>query len=149
MWLDCLVFCDCGFQSVCPLMEKDKKLMETSWWDWLRVKVGRVLMGIAMLGKSLIQFSVDEWTCVPSLLFTWDQNMVEIMKIMVTSLKDSIHVLLHSVHPTLQQATTDPCLCQRLPDTHRQWDSLLWGHCSFLLGSWCTGFCCALQKSIS
>ena len=22
--------------------------------------------------------------------------------------------------PTLQQATTDPCLCQRIPDTHRQ-----------------------------
>ena len=25
-----LVFCDCGFHSVCPLMDKDKKLMETS-----------------------------------------------------------------------------------------------------------------------
>ena len=46
-----------------------------------------------MLGKSLIQFSVDEWTCVSSLLFTWDQDMVEIMKIMTTSLKDSIYVL--------------------------------------------------------
>ena len=43
--------------------------------------------------------------------------------------------LLHSVPPTLQQATADPCLCQRLLDTHRQvWVSLLWGHCSFLLG---------------
>ena len=46
-----------------------------------------------------------------------------------------MHVLLHSVLPTLQQATTDPRLCQRLLDTHRQvWVSLLWGHCSFLLG---------------
>ena len=25
-----LVFCDCGFQFVCPLMEKDKRLMEAS-----------------------------------------------------------------------------------------------------------------------
>ena len=25
-----LVFCDCGFQSVCPLMEKDKRLVEVS-----------------------------------------------------------------------------------------------------------------------
>ena len=25
-----LVFCDCGFQSVCPLMEQDKRLMEAS-----------------------------------------------------------------------------------------------------------------------
>ena len=36
MWLDWLVFCDCGFQSVCPLIEKDKRLMETSWWERLR-----------------------------------------------------------------------------------------------------------------
>ena len=46
-----------------------------------------------------------------------------------------MHALLHSVPPTLQQATADPHLCQRLLDTHRQvWVSLLWGHCSFLLG---------------
>ena len=31
MWSDWLVFCDCGFQSVCPLVEKNKRLMETSW----------------------------------------------------------------------------------------------------------------------
>ena len=37
--------------------------------------------------------------------------------------------------PTLQQATADPRLGRRLPDTHRQvWFSLLWDHCSFLLG---------------
>ena len=30
MSLDWVVFCDCGFQSVCPLMEKDKRLMEAS-----------------------------------------------------------------------------------------------------------------------
>ena len=46
-----------------------------------------------------------------------------------------MHALLHSVPPTLQQATADPHLCQRLLDTHRQvWVSLLWDHCSFLLG---------------
>ena len=30
-----LVFCDCGFHSVYPLMEKDKRLMEASWWERL------------------------------------------------------------------------------------------------------------------
>ena len=36
--------------------------------------------------------------------------------------------------PALQQATADPCLCQRLLDTYGQvWVSLLWGYCSFLL----------------
>ena len=46
-----------------------------------------------------------------------------------------MRVLLQSMPPTLHQATTDPRLHGRLLDTHRQvWDSLLWGHCSFLLG---------------
>ena len=46
-----------------------------------------------------------------------------------------MYTLLHSVLPALQQATTDPCLCQRPLDTHGQiWVSFLWGHCSFLLG---------------
>ena len=31
-------------------------------------------MGEAMLSKSLIQFSVDWWSCVPSLLFTWSRR---------------------------------------------------------------------------
>ena len=61
--------------------------------------------------------------------------MVEVMKIMVTSFKRTKHVLLHSVSPALQQATTDPRLCQRLLDTHGHvWVSFLRGHCSFLLG---------------
>ena len=46
-----------------------------------------------------------------------------------------MHALLHSVRPVLQQVTADPPPCRRLLDTHRQvWVSLLWGHCSFLLG---------------
>ena len=37
--------------------------------------------------------------------------------------------------PTLKPNTADPCLLQRLLDTHRHvWVSFLWGHCSFLLG---------------
>ena len=98
-------------------------------------------MGRAMLSKSLIQFSVDGWKCAPSLLFTWGQTLVEVMKIMVTSFKNPMLVLLHSVSPTLQQATTSPHLHWRLLDTHRQvWISLL---LSLLLspGSWCTRFC--------
>ena len=31
MWSDWLVFCDYGFQSICPLMEKDKRPTEASW----------------------------------------------------------------------------------------------------------------------
>ena len=42
-----------------------------------------------MFSKSWIQFSVDGWGCVSSLLFTWGQTMGEAMKIMVTSFKRS------------------------------------------------------------
>ena len=28
-------FCDYGFHSVCPLMDKDKRLVEASWWEGL------------------------------------------------------------------------------------------------------------------
>ena len=40
----------------------------------MRGKLGLVLMGEAMLSKSLIQFSVDGWGCVPSLLFDLRPN---------------------------------------------------------------------------
>ena len=33
MWSVWLVFCDYGFHSVCPLPDKSKKLIETSWWE--------------------------------------------------------------------------------------------------------------------
>ena len=41
---------------------------------WLRGKLGLVLMGGAVLSKSLIQFSVDGRGCVPSLLFDLRPN---------------------------------------------------------------------------
>ena len=62
----------------------------------------------AMLSKSSIQFSVDGWGCVPSLLFTWGQTMVEVMKIMTTSFKRS-----HAGTATL---SAQPC--SRPPPTH-------------------------------
>ena len=57
-----------------------------------------------------------------------------------------MHVLLHSVPLTLQQATTNPHLHQRLPDTHRQ--VFCGGHCSFLLGP-CAQGSVVPSKSIS
>ena len=56
--------------------------------------------------------------------------MVELLKIMVTSFKRS-----HA--STAELSAPDPSAGHhwRLLDTHRQvWVSLLWGHCSFLLG---------------
>ena len=88
-----------------------------------------------MLSKSLIQFSVDEWGCVPSLLFAWGHTMVEVMKIMATSLKRS-----HA--PTATLSVPNPAEGHRRPTPPLEtpghsWASLgqfLVGHCFFLLG---------------
>ena len=61
-----------------------------------------------------------------------------------------MHALPHSVPPALQQATTDPRLCPRLPDTHGQVQgSLLGGSLLLSSGSWHISFYCALRESIS
>ena len=131
MWSVWLVFCDCCFQSVCPLMEKDRGLWKLpDGRDWLGGKLDLVLMGGAILSKSLNQFSVDGQGCFPPCCLIWSQTMVEVMKIKATSFRRS-----HALVPQPAAATVDPCLCRRLLDTQRQvWVSLLGGHCSFLLG---------------
>ena len=79
-----------------------------------------------MLSKSLIQFSVDGWFCVPSLLFDLRANCgQEVMKIMVTSFKRP-----HACTTTL--SAPNPAAGHH---PHRKvQDILLWGYCSFLLG---------------
>ena len=106
---DYLVFCDCGFQSVCPLMDKGKRLMEASWWDWLWGKLGLFLMGGAMLSKSLIQFSVDGWGCVLFLLFDLRSNY--------DGGNEDNGDLLQKV-PCTHCCTQCPWLCNRPPLTH-------------------------------
>ena len=91
-------------------------------------------MGGAMISKSLIQFSVDWWGCVPSLLFDLRQTVVGVIVVMVTFKGTCAHIVVFSAW-TPQQATANPGLSWRLLNIHRQvWVSLLWGHCSFLLG---------------
>ena len=56
MSLDWLVFYDCDFQTVCPLMEKNSLWKLPDGRDWLRGKLGLFLMDGAMLSKFLIWF---------------------------------------------------------------------------------------------
>ena len=98
-------------------------------------ETGLVLIGGAMLSKSLIQFSVLGRGCVPSLLFDLRPNYAEGNEDNDDHLQNVPCRHCYSMPPTLQQVTTDPHLCQRLLDTHGQvCVHLLWGHCSFLLG---------------
>ena len=137
MWSDWLVFCDCGFHSVCPLVEKSKRLMEASLWERLRGKLGLVLMGRAMLSKSIIQFSVDGQGCIPSLLLNLRPNCAG------GSEDDS---------DLLQKAPCTHCPgpCSRPPSTHAftvdSWtlagksESVSCGSLLLSPGSWCTRF---------
>ena len=79
----------------------------------------------------------------PPCYLTWGQMMVEVMKIMATA-------LLHSVPPTLQQATTDSTPPLETPGhSQASQDQSLVGSLLLSPGSWCTqGFVCALQESI-
>ena len=107
-------------------------------------------MGGVMLSKSLIQFSVDGWSCVPSLLFTWVQIMVEVMKVMVTSLKSP-----HSQTATL--GVPNPTAGHRWPTAPLETP----GHSGASLGqslvvslllspaSWCTRFCLCPPRAFS
>ena len=50
MWSVWLVFCGCGFHSVCPLMDEDKRLWKLPGGrDWLWVKLALALVRRAML----------------------------------------------------------------------------------------------------
>ena len=104
-----------------------------------------------MISKSLVQFSVDGWRCVPSLLFTWGQTMVEVMKIMAISFKRS-----HECTATLSapNPAAGHCWSTPLPETagHSR-VSLVQSLVGSLLlspGFSCTqGSVCALQESVS
>ena len=131
MWPIWLVFCDCGFHSVCPFMDKDKRLIKALHGrDWLWRKLGLVLMGGAMLSKSLIQFSVDGWGSVCSLLFGLRphygggnvDNVDFLQKVPCTHW--------HTQCLTLQ-ATSGTHLHRRLLDTHRQ----VWAISSWITAS--------------
>ena len=70
MWSVWLDFCDCVFYSIFPLIDKDKRLMDASWWERLTVgEAGSCSDGQTMLSKSLTQFFIDGWGCSPSLFF--------------------------------------------------------------------------------
>ena len=103
--------------------------------DWLKGKLVLVLMGRAMLRKSLIQFSVDGRGCVLSLLFALrpnygggnEDNGDLLQKVL------SRHCHTQCPWPFTRLPPTHASAGDFL-DTHGQFQvSLLWGHCSFLL----------------
>ena len=107
-------------------------------------------MSEAMFSKSLMQFSFDGWGCVPSLLFTWGQTMVEVMKIMATSFKRSHADTATLSAPDPAPVHGRPCLCQAPGHSQTSLGQSLVGSLLLSPGSWCRqGSVCALPESAS
>ena len=141
-YLVILVHLLCFIASILSALwrRKVKRLMEASWWERLRGKLGLVLIGRAMLSKFLIQSSVD---CVP---VTWGQTMVEIMKIWWRPpSKGPILAMMQSVPPALQQASsTDSWTLMG-----RSGSVSCGVTAPFSCIQYTQGFVCALQGSVS
>ena len=107
--------------------------------DWLWGKLGLVLMGRAMLSKSLIQFSVDGWSCVPFLLFDLRPNYGGRNEGKATSFKRSHPRIAALSAPSPAAGPCPPMPPSQWETPWHSWASLgrclgiLWGHCSFLL----------------
>ena len=108
-------------------------------------------MGRAMLSKSLIQFFVDGWGCVPSLFFELRPNCGG-------GNGDKGDLLQKVTYTHCCTQCPDPaaghCRPTSLPETpgHSQGrlGQSLVGSLLISPGSWCTqGFVCALQESVS
>ena len=153
MWSVWLTFCDCGFHSVSPLMDEDKRLVQASWWEGLAVaETGScALMDRASSVNLQSSFLLMGGAVFPPCSLAWGQTMVGITgsngdllpKDLCQHIVSPRTVVFSAPDPTAGHCQPTPP--QRLLDTHRQvWLSLLWGHCSSLLGPVCSRFCCAL-----
>ena len=108
-------------------------------------------MGRAMFSESLIQFSLEGWGCVPSLLFDLRLNCGGGNEDMATSFKRS-----HAHSATLSApnpAASHRQLTHLLETPGHSWPSLgqsLVGSLLLSPGSWCTQVSvCALAESVS
>ena len=148
MWSVLLVFYDCGFHSVCPLIRGLWKIPDGR--DWLLGKLGLVLMVRAILSKSLNQFSVDSRGCVSS-LFDLRPNYGR-----GNEDNDNFLPKVLFTHCCIQC----PCPCSRPLSPHastrESWTltgksrSVSCGVTAYFSWVWCTqGFICALQESVS
>ena len=132
-------------------------ILSAPWWirirglwklpegrNWLRGKLGLVLMGRIMLSKSLIYFSVW-WVGLCSLPLVWPETktLVQVMKVMETSFRRSQARTAALSAPNPAAGHRQPHLRQRPLDTTEVWASLLWAHGSSLLGPGAQGSVCA------
>ena len=145
MWWVWLVFCDCGFHSICPLTHNDKRLTEGET-DW--GKLDLVLMDRSCSVKYWIQFSVDHQGCVPSMLFDLRSNYGggnedngDLLQ-MVSCRHCHTHCSQHCGRPPPTHASSRDSWTLTGKSGLVSW----WGHFSFRLGPVHGRFCLCPQR---
>ena len=141
MWSVWLVYSDCDFHSVFPLMDKDKRLMEASSWERLPEGESRSCSDLQGHAQQIFNPTFCRWAGLCSLPVVWP----EIFGGVNEDNKDLLQkVPCMHCHIQCPQAytTADPGLCWRLLDTHGKSRSV---SCGFTAPfSWvqvCTRFC--------
>ena len=113
-------------------MEKDKRLMDASWWErWGKRSCSG---GAGRASKHLNQFSVEWQGCAPFPVI-WPEAKLwrRWWRQWWPPWKGAKQAMLYSVPPTPEQGTAKPRLFWRLLDAHGQvWARLFWGPCFFL-----------------
>ena len=139
-------------------------ILSTLWWirirdlwklpdgrDWLW-NLGLVLMGGAMLSKFSIQFSVDGWSCVPSLLFGLRPNYDGgVMKVKKTSFRRNYaHTVVFSAPDPVAGLYWPTLLLETPGHSQASLAQSLVRTLLFFPGSWwAQAFVCALLESVS
>ena len=143
MWSVWLVFYCGGFHSGCSLMDKKKRFMEASWWE--RLTDGKT--GSCSDGQGHAQSNFNPvfcwWAgCVPSLLSGLRPNYGGGNEDNSDLLQKVLCMYCCALCPRPSNRPPLTHSSAWLLDTHGQvWVSLLWGHCSFLLGPGAHKFC--------
>ena len=126
--------------------------MEASCWEILTGgKLGLVLMDESMLSTSLIQFSVDGWGCIPSLLFDQRPNYGGGNEANGDLLQKAPSTHCPTQCPDPAAGHCQPTAPSETPEhSQASLSQSLVGSQLLSRGSWCTaGFVCALLESVS
>ena len=113
MWSDWLAFCGCGLHSVFPLMEKDKRLMEASWWESQFSSV-QSLSCVRLFGTTWIA------ACQASLSITNSQISLKLMSIELVMPSSHLilccpRLLLPPIPPSIRVFSSESTLLMRWP----------------------------------
>ena len=119
--------------------------------DWLRGKLDVVLMVKTVLSKSLTQFSVDRWGCIPSLLFDLRPNYGGGNEDTVDLLQKVPCMHYCTQYPKPVAGHHRPMPLPEIPDhSLASLGRSLVGSLLFPPGSWCAqGSVCALWSPVS